>query len=81
MREVSGAELDIAYGGPSFSVNKVFLSVAYGSVRIAFCEMQEPNVGPKFRTAVSMPVPDAMELAAVLKEIIALSVKQSERSN
>lgn len=71
MKSVSDIELDTAYEGAAVFTNKFYVSSGAAVVRIAFCEGQEPKVGPQFRTAVAMSAQDALALAAVIKELMA----------
>jgi hypothetical protein len=67
---VTNSELDIAFSGPAIASNRFFVTVG-PTVRIAFCEQLGPNIGPKFRTAVSLPAQDAIALAELLKQLLA----------
>ena len=67
---VSNAELDIAFSGPAIASNRFFVTVG-PTVRIAFCEQLGPVIGPKFRTAVSLPIQDAVALMELLKQLLA----------
>jgi hypothetical protein len=68
-QQASGSELDIALSGPAIVSNRFFVTLG-PTVRIAFCEQFGTEVGPKFRTAVSLPIQDAIALMGLLKQLL-----------
>lgn len=68
---VSEREIEIALSGSAVAVNKFFIFVQDGGVRIAFTEQFTPEKEAHFRTAVMLPYQDAINLADVLKEMLA----------
>jgi hypothetical protein len=70
VKPVTGAELEIAFSGSAIASNRFFITVG-PTVRIAFCEQLGEEVGPKFRTAVSLPIQDAIALVEVLQKLLA----------
>lgn len=67
---VSEQEMQIAYSGPALATNKFYVSFTPGGVRIAFTEINPQVPLPSFRTAVMLPLEDAMSLASVLKQMM-----------
>jgi len=67
---LSRSELEIAYAGPAKATNRFYVSIGVGGVRIAFAEQHDPDMAPKFRTAVMLPMPDALALRDLLNETL-----------
>lgn len=68
-RSLSDEEIDIALEGPAISANRCFISLGSSGVRITFTEQVGDRL-PKFRTAVMMPVQDAISLKTVLTRLL-----------
>ena len=69
-RTLSDEEKEIALEGPAISANRCLLSLGSAGVRITFIEQVGDRL-PKFRTAVMMPVQDAISLKTVLTRLLA----------
>ena len=63
---LSRSDLEIAYSGPAKAANRFYVSIGVGGMRIAFAEQHDPDMAPKFRTAVLLPMPDALALRDLL---------------
>jgi hypothetical protein len=68
-QQASDMELDVAFSGPAITSNRFYVTVG-PTVRIAFCEQYGAAGIPKFRTAVSLPIQDAIALTAILKQLL-----------
>lgn len=69
-RSLTDEESDITLEGPAIAANRCLISLGTGGVRITFVE-QVGDRSPKFRTAVMMPVQDAISLKTVLARLLA----------
>lgn len=79
---VTDAELKIAFSGPAVAANRFFAVISPGGVRIAFAE-EDPQKSVGFRTAVVMGYEDAINMCAVLKEMLAPieeQIKQAKKA-
>jgi len=68
-RPLTEQELSLAYEGPAVSVNRVLITIGVAGVRIAFVEHGK-DVPPQFRTAIVMPIQDAISFKNVLAEML-----------
>ncbi len=68
-RGLTEEELIVAYGGPALSANRCLLSLGSGGVRIAFAERHGENI-ENFRTAVTLPIQEAIALKDVLTRML-----------
>lgn len=68
-------ELEVAASGPAMAANRFFIN-AGTTVRITFCEEITKEIGPKFRTAVSLSRQDAIDLATLITQIIQIPSTQ-----
>jgi hypothetical protein len=66
-------ELRIAHSGAALLANKFYVSVGNSGVRIAFAEAYSPEEEPLFRSAVILPIMDAVGLYKLLQEVVAPS--------
>jgi hypothetical protein len=79
---VSNTELSVAFSGPAVASNRFFVTLGPVAVRIAFCEQNGPEIGPNFRTAVSLPIPEALALMELLQRLLQpIESKTSGASN
>ena len=67
---VSSDELTMAFTGPAFLVNKMYLTMTPATGRIAFMEVPPGMQTPVFRTAVVMTVNDLLELRDLLNRML-----------
>jgi len=68
--------LDAAFDGPAYAVNRLFVTLGAGGVRVAFTEQRPFKEGeevptPLFRTAVMLSPQDAIALRNLLTRTLA----------
>lgn len=68
-QDVTDEELQISFSGPAIFVNKAYVTLGSGGVRIAFAEVRE-ETGPKFRSAIMLSPQDALGLRDVLQRVL-----------
>ncbi len=69
-KQLSEEELALANSGPAVYANRVLIQTA-PVVRITFVEQGVGKVGSSFRVAVAMPHQTAIEMANLLKALLA----------
>lgn len=74
-KPIEAKEAQVPFQGLAILANRFYVTVG-PTVRIAFAEQGGPDMEPKFRTAVAMAHSDAIELADVLKALLADIEKQ-----
>ncbi len=67
----SQEELKVAHSGAAVLANKFYVSLNKSGVRIAFAEAYSQDEEPIFRTAVVLPIVDAVGLYKLLQEVVA----------
>lgn len=69
--KVSDEDADIAFSGPAYLTNRIFISGNTGNViRITFAEQDGLEKRPIFRTAVAMGLQDAVALQNLLTSVL-----------
>ncbi len=63
---MSEEEMQVPFGGPAVFANKIYLTSAPTGIRLAFGEQYGDKVGPVFRAAVMLAIPDAESLRDLL---------------
>lgn len=71
LNPVTTEEIDLAYSGPAPLTNKFIMRLMGPVARIAFMELESPKKLPQFRSAVTMLLPDAIELRDLLVRMLA----------
>lgn len=71
VQPVSEAEFDVSYSGPAYAANRFFVFLQPGGVRITFAEQPKPDKSSLFRAAVMLSHQDAINLANILKTMLA----------
>lgn len=73
---VTEVEMAAVYGGPSFFINKMYLTATGFTARLTFAE-QGPDQAPHFRTSVTMTVEDLLKLRDVINQVASQAVQLS----
>lgn len=76
-RAVSAEEESVGFSGPAISANRVLVHIGAAGVRISFVE-QWGDRNIEFRTAVMMPMQDAIALKNLLTGLLSDIERQVE---
>lgn len=68
---VSTRDQELAHEVAAIFANKFIVNVGPAGVRIAFGEQFSPDQEPRFRTAIALAMQDAIQLANLLKAMLA----------
>jgi len=80
-RGLSKNELEVSFPEPAMATNRFFVSLGPAGMRLAFAEQHGVDMGPKFRTAVIMSMPDAISLRDLLNNMLKNVTIESVASN
>ncbi len=69
-RGLSEEELEVSYSGPALATNRFFVAIGVRGMRLAFAEQHSSDMKPKFRTAIIMSIPHALELRDLLNNML-----------
>lgn len=69
-------EAKIAFSGAAVLANKFYVTLNKSGVRIAFAEAYSKDEEPIFRTAVVLPIVDAVGLYKLLQEVLKVPEEQ-----
>lgn len=81
-KPVSKDEVKVAFAGQAIYSNKIYVSKVPLGLRIAFCEQRDDAGVLEFRSAVFLPVIDAMSLRDLLnKQLEGVKIELEEAAS